>query len=920
MADSIADIKSIFGKALVIESPTDRQVFLDEVCGEDPKLRAEVASLLEAHRARGGLFGDLEPSPDATTDAPAPDRPGSVIGPYKIVEQIGEGGMGTVWMALQNEPVKRVVALKLIKPGMDSKQVIARFEAERQALALMDHANIARVLDAGTTSAGRPYFVMDLVKGVPITRYCDEYHFTPRQRMELFIPVCQAIQHAHQKGIIHRDLKPSNVLVALYDGTPVPKVIDFGVAKAVGQHLTERTLITGFGAVVGTLEYMSPEQAEINQLDIDTRSDIYSLGVLLYELLAGSPPFTRKELEKAGMMEMLRVIREQEPSKPSTKLSTADGLPTLAANRGTEPAKLTKLVRGELDWIVMKALEKDRNRRYETANGFAMDVQRYLANEPVIAGPPGAAYRLRKFVRRNQGPVLAASVVLLALIVGVMGTTCGMLRAIDAEGATRAEANEKDKAKKAAEDEAAIAKAVVDFLQNDLLAQASPEWNPRDRKVTVEEVLRRAAARIGGKFAGQPQTEAAIRLAIGETYYLLGDYAAAQPHLERAWELRRQVLGEEHPDTLSTAHNLALVYQDQGQYSKALQLLLRDLEVSRRVRGPEHTDTLQTMNTLAALYHELNQTAEAEALYVQVLDIRGRVLGEAHRDTITSIRNLGTLYWSRGQIAKAEPLLLKALELCRRVHGDVHPETLTSMNNLASTYADQGEKVKAAQLFVEALAVSRRVLGEEHANTLGSMNNLATLYLEMSEFAKAEALLVQALETSRRVLGEEHRLPLTTTINLANVFRSQGRLAAADPLLVNALEVSRRLFGEEHATTLGIMNNLAANHNALGQFAKAEAMLRTCLAIREKKEPDEWTTFNTKSLLGAALLGQKKHTEAEPLLLAGYEGMRQREAAIPKPSSARLLEALEQVVQLYEAMKKADEAAKWRKELEARKK
>src|SRR5207248_588869 len=324
--------------------------------------------------------------------------------------------MGTVWMAQQTEPVKRLVAVKLIKAGMDSKQVIARFEAERQALALMDHANIARVLDGGTSSGGRPYFVMDLVKGVPITRYCDEHHLTPRQRLELFLPVCSAIQHAHQKGIIHRDLKPSNVLVALYDGKPVPKVIDFGVAKATGQSLTDQTLVTGFGAIVGTLEYMSPEQAEINQLDIDTRSDIYSLGVLLYELLAGSPPFSRKDLEKAGMLDMLRVIREQEPSKPSTKLSTADGLPTLAANRGTEPAKLTKLVRGELDWIVMKALEKDRRRRYETANGFATDLQRYLADEPVLACPPSAGYRLRKFARRNKGGLAVAALVLFFLI------------------------------------------------------------------------------------------------------------------------------------------------------------------------------------------------------------------------------------------------------------------------------------------------------------------------------------------------------------------------------------------------------------------------------------------------------------------------------------------------------------------------
>jgi serine/threonine protein kinase len=368
--------QSIFTAALERDA-AERQRFLDEACGNDPGLRQRVERLMAAHEAAASFMDQPAGHLAQTIDQPVVEQVGTVIGPYKLLEQIGEGGMGTVWMAQQQEPVKRLVALKLIKAGMDSKQVIARFEAERQALALMDHANIARVLDAGATSAGRPYFIMDLVKGVPITRYCDEHHLTPRQRLELFIPVCQAVQHAHQKGIIHRDLKPSNVLIALYDGKPVPKVIDFGVAKAAGQSLTEKTLVTGFGNIVGTLEYMSPEQAEINQLDIDTRSDIYSLGVLLYELLAGSPPFSRKDLEKAGMLEMLRVIREQEPSKPSTKLSSSDALPTLSANRGTEPAKLTKLMRGELDWMVMKALEKDRSRRYETANGFAMDVQRY---------------------------------------------------------------------------------------------------------------------------------------------------------------------------------------------------------------------------------------------------------------------------------------------------------------------------------------------------------------------------------------------------------------------------------------------------------------------------------------------------------------------------------------------------------------
>jgi len=424
MAVDAARAKALFLAASDLADP-ERAAYLDRECGGDAELRARVEALLRANDAAPlpqpatAETEDRLPPTEEQGDPTA--RVGAILaGKYKLIEEIGAGGMGSVFMAQQTSPVKRAVAVKVIKAGMDSKAVLARFEAERQALAMMDHPNIARVLDAGTTEAGRPFFVMELVKGVPITQYCDDHKLTPRQRLELFIPVCLAIQHAHQKGVIHRDIKPSNVLVAMYDDRPVPKVIDFGVAKATGPTLTDRTLMTGFGAVVGTPEYMSPEQASLNNLDIDTRSDVYSLGVLLYELLTGSTPVDRKSLGQAALLEILRIVREVEAPRPSAKLSSSATLPSVAANRGTEPAKLSRLMKGELDWVVLRALEKDRTRRYDTANALARDVQRYLADELVEARPPSTGYRLMKFLRRHKGQVLAATLVLLSLLAGIV--------------------------------------------------------------------------------------------------------------------------------------------------------------------------------------------------------------------------------------------------------------------------------------------------------------------------------------------------------------------------------------------------------------------------------------------------------------------------------------------------------------------
>ncbi len=516
-------VDAIFCDAIEIESSIERQSWLNQACGEDAELLGQVERLLQAHFRGGSIVDSPAHELDVTVNQPPAERPGTQIGPYKLLQQIGEGGMGTVYMAEQTQPVQRKVALKLIKPGMDSGQIIARFEAERQALAMMDHVNIARVLDAGTTEQGRPYFVMELIHGVPITKYCDDSRLTPRQRLELFVPVCQAIQHAHQKGIIHRDIKPSNVMVTLYDGKPVPKVIDFGVAKASEQKLTGRTLFTQYGTMVGTLEYMSPEQAEMSALGIDTRSDIYSLGVLLYELLTGSTPLNRAQMKAAAFAEVLRLIKEGEPPRPSTRLSeSGKALASISALRQTEPAKLSKLMRGELDWIVMKTLEKDRNRRYESASGFAADVQRYLNNEPVQACPPSAMYRFRKFASRNRTGLLTASL----LGIGLLVSTSAIGWSIRDRSAQRTEMErERTAARQQLENERLVQKAKLE----ERIGQALEETQlgcERDNLPEALTALKRAEALLA--------TDASVNLELRQRVEL---WRAELAILERLEEL-----------------------------------------------------------------------------------------------------------------------------------------------------------------------------------------------------------------------------------------------------------------------------------------------------------------------------------------------------------------------------------------------
>ena len=588
------DEKALFNAARRITDSAARVEYLTQACGDDPTAIQRIRDLLRVHEEEQSFLESPPAEYGTMTDQSSlSERPGTVIGPYKLLQQIGEGGMGVVFMAEQTEPIQRTVALKIIKPGMDTRQVIARFEAERQALAMMDHPNIAKVLDAGTTDTGRPYFVMELVKGVPITKYCDERQLPIRARLELFVDVCQAVQHAHQKGIIHRDLKPTNVLVAEYDNRAVPKVIDFGVAKATAQRLTERTMFTEFGQLIGTFEYMSPEQAKFNQLDIDTRSDIYSLGVMLYELLTGSTPFEKQRLETAAFDEKLRIIREEEPPKPSARLGTSKFLPTIAANRHIESTRLSRLVRGELDWIVMKALEKERERRYETTAALADDIEHHLNNEPVTAGPPSQLYRAGKFVRRNRGPVVAASVVAVAILGGIAASTWQAVRATRAERtavANAALARESAEAERQAKDAESAARKQAETLLNFLIGAFNAE-HPELEIQALAQTLKQSGQELQSAYSNDPAARTVLLATMGRAH-------AGMHHFDEAEKMYRKCLEMASDPGLikRVRHELATCLLREGKSNDAIPMLSEFYgDLLKRSAAPEAHELLANL-------------------------------------------------------------------------------------------------------------------------------------------------------------------------------------------------------------------------------------------------------------------------------------------------------------------------------------
>jgi serine/threonine protein kinase len=609
MAAKKTNPEEIFHKAIEISDHTERVAYLDKACRGDEKLRAEVEILLNSHEEAGDFLETPAIDPDVTLDeSPLTEGPETVIGRYKLLEKIGEVGMASVYMAEQKQPIRRRVALKIIKLGMDTKQVIARFEAERQALAMMDHPNIAKVLDAGTTDTGRPYFVMELVRGVAITEFCDKNNLNTRERLGLFVSVCQAVQHAHQKGIIHRDIKPSNVMVTLHDGEPVPKVIDFGIAKAVNQQLTEKTVFTRYAQMIGTPEYMSPEQAEMSGLDVDIRTDVFSLGVLLYELLTGITPFDQKYLLSKGYAEMQRIIREEEPTRPSTKISTlGEALTEIAKHRRTSPDLLQKLIRTDLDWIVMKTLEKDRSRRYDSVSEFAADIKRHLNNEPVLAGRPSTLYRIRKFVRRNKNIVTGFAAILIILFTGVAVSTILAIGQARARAVAEAAQAEAEIARDEANEQAEILRTIMPVYDWDTMLGW---YGGLGREVSLSDGLQRAAIAFEEEAKGPPLLKAKAYGYYGITFHLLGNDRVAEPFIKKALEIRKNQLGLEHEVTLTSMNNLSMSYIKQGRFDEAESLLTVSVETACRVLGGSHSVTKDSLTCLGRLLKELSLYAE----------------------------------------------------------------------------------------------------------------------------------------------------------------------------------------------------------------------------------------------------------------------------------------------------------------------
>jgi tetratricopeptide (TPR) repeat protein len=797
--------------------------------------------------------------------------------------------MGEIWRAEQDKPISRLVAIKIIKAGMETKGIVARFETERQALAMMDHPCIAMVYDAGATDHGLPYFVMEYVRGVSITEHCDTHRLDTDARLNLFIQVCEGVQHAHQKAVIHRDIKPSNVLVTIQGNHAVPKIIDFGVAKATAIRLTDKTMFTEVGQMIGTPDYMSPEQAELTGQDIDTRTDIYSLGVLLYELLVGALPFDPKGLRKAGFDELRRKIREEEPLKPSTRISTRDEDTMAAATRrGTSPAILSRELSGDLDWIIMTAMAKDRTRRYASASDLIADIRRHQKNEPVLAGPPSTRYRLEKFIKRHRVGVAAAAVVALAVLLGIAGTTIGLVRAVKAERVARQEAE--------------VARRVSDFLVG--LFEVSDPNEARGNTITAREVLDQGAAKIGKELESQPGTQVRMMNTMGKVYQNLGLYGEAAPLLEHALELGR-TLGDENPEVSASLVNLAGLYTDQAKYAQAESLLTRALAIREETAGGKHPDVAEVLHDLAVTYMRSGRYAEAESLYQETLAIQERALGPDHPDVARTLKDLAFLYQQQDRHDDAEALYRRALASVEKTLGSDHLDVARSVNNLAIVYFQRDKYDEAVPLYKRAVAIYEKVGGPEHPLLALTLNNLALTYTKQGRHADAEPLYRRALAIQEEVLGANHPDVGRTLNNLGNLNKDRGDFAAAEPLFLRALEIREKALGEGHPDFAWSLGDLGVFYRDRGEYDKAEPLFLRALSIFESAVGLEHSGVAwTLSDLGILCRERKDFVQAETYFNRAIATF---EKAVG-PDAPDLAECLENYAKLLSRMDRSQEA------------
>ncbi len=858
-----------------------------------------------------------------------------MVGPYRLKEIIGEGGFGTVWLAEQKEPIARRVALKIIKPGMDSKEVIARFEQERQALALMDHPNIARVHDAGTTPAGRPYFAMEFVKGAPITDYCDRSRLTIAQRLYLFSSVCDGVQHAHMKGIIHRDLKPSNILVAAPDaasarqgadhtGLPSVKIIDFGVAKALASKLTEKTIFTERGQLIGTPEYMSPEQAEMAETDIDTRSDVYALGVILYELLAGALPFDPKTLRSGGYAAIQKTIREVDPPRPSTRLSQmsdvvggmsesgAPGAPSqptphishptstmtgIADRRRSTLPDLLRTLRSELEWIPLKAMRKDRAERYRTASELGDDIANYLADRPLIAGPESTTYKVKKFIRRNRAGVAAGAMVFAALILGLAGTAWQYrAAAIERDAAREAERQQailrekseqlaaseaalraaSESSEKRAKQEAAEAQRQRDAAEksrreseltakfmSDMLQGAGPSV-AKGRDITMlREMMDAAAARIEkGDLKDAPEAELRLRRTIGSTYRELAVFDAAEKMLAPAAAMARTTHAGDHAEAATALNELAVLLQARGDLAGAEGLYRESLEMRKRLYTGDHPQVAASLNNLASLLHDRGDFAAAEPLYREAADMWSRMSPGDNASAATAMANLATLLQDRGDLAGAEPLSRQSLEMRRRLFPGDHPDVAVGLNNRALLLLERGDLAEAESLYRESLEMRKRLYPGDSPEVAAGLGALAAALRSRGDLAGAEPLLRESLGMWRRLFPGDHEAVVNGCSNLGFLLEARGDLLGAEPLIREAAEMNGRLLGEEHPDALLSRYYLGNLLITAGRYADAVPVVEACAAGCSKAFGA--THENTRRAIGMAVTLYEAWHQAEP--------------------------------------------------------